>query len=415
MADETMERSIAPAVTGRVVSGVYNASPGNRPEEWFGPGSPLPGTAPPSVAGRRTDYPVAYNLAISPRQGESVSFAQLRTLADSCDLLRIAIETRKDQMGRLRWAVRPRQGARMGKNRLTDITRMLTRPDRENGWDAWLRMLMEDLLVVDAPCIYPRHTRGGALCSLEIMDGATITRKLRADGRTPTPPDTAYQQVLHGVPAVDYTANELIYRPRNLRSWRVYGFSPVEQILMTVNIQLRRQMHQLQFYTEGSVPEAMIGVPESWSPDQIRQFQEYWDWLLSGDTAARRRARFVPGGLNVRFTKESVLKDEFDEWLARVVCYALSLPPTTFIRQVNRATAEQADATGLSEGLEPLKLWVKSLMDDILARWMAAPGAEFVWLDDRGLDPKVQAEIDEIYVRIGVKTPRQVAAERGMT
>jgi hypothetical protein len=40
---------------------------------------------------------------------------------------------------------------------------------------------------------------------------------------------------------------------------------------MTVNIALRRQMHQLQYYTEGNVPEALIGVPEAWTPDQIGQ------------------------------------------------------------------------------------------------------------------------------------------------
>jgi len=74
----------------------------------------------------------------------------------------------------------------------------------------------------------------------------------------------------------------------------VYGFSPVEQIVMSVNIALRRQLHQLQYYTEGTVPEALIGVPETWTPDQIAQFQSYWDALLTDDTASRRHARFVP-------------------------------------------------------------------------------------------------------------------------
>jgi hypothetical protein len=43
------------------------------------------------------------------------------------------------------------------------------------------------------------------------------------------------------VPAADFVADELLYLPRNLRSHRLYGFSPVEQIALTINIALRRE------------------------------------------------------------------------------------------------------------------------------------------------------------------------------
>jgi hypothetical protein len=60
------------------------------------------------------------------------------------------------------------------------------------------------------------------------------------DGRAPEPPDPAYQQILKGVPAADFSADELLYLPRNLSSHRLCGMSPVEQIALTVNIALRR-------------------------------------------------------------------------------------------------------------------------------------------------------------------------------
>jgi len=44
---------------------------------------------------------------------------------------------------------------------------------------------------------------------------------------------------------------------------------------MTVNIALRRQLWQLDYYSEGSIPDALIGVPAGWTPDQIKQFQDY--------------------------------------------------------------------------------------------------------------------------------------------
>ena len=49
------------------------------------------------------------------------------------------------------------------------------------------------------------------------------------------------------------------------------------------------------------------------------------------------------------------ISDDFDEWLARIVCYAFSLPPTAFTREVNRATAETTQDAALTEGLSIIR------------------------------------------------------------
>ena len=185
---------------------------------------------------------------------------------------------------------------------------------------------------------------------------------------------------------------------------------------MTVNIALRRQISQLQYYTEGNVPEALIGVPESWNPDQIRQFQAYWDSLLEGNTAERRHAKFVPGGVAKTFvpTREPALKDPFDEWLARVVCFAFSVSPQPFIAQINRATAETAQDTATAEGLLPLMNWVKQLADHVILTEFAAPDLEFAWADDKAADPQIAAAIATDYVKCGIKSVNEARGELGL-
>ncbi len=77
-------------------------------------------------------------------------------------------------------------------------------------------------------------------------------------------------------------------------------------------------------------------MPENWTPDQIKNFQDYWDAYFTGDLAARRRAKFVPGGVAKTFiqTKEPELKGAFDEWLARIVWKIASPEKAANVRKI---------------------------------------------------------------------------------
>lgn len=417
---------VDPGLMSRVIDGLRYMVTGAPPlvawppawtEAWFGPGTPLQPMAPEATAGRQFDYPFAYNTLINrPRSEEPLGFEQLRALADSYDLLRLVIETRKDQVARLTWYLADHSGkpiAAADNPRAGAILDLLACPDREHGWAEWLRMLLEDMLVLDAATLYPRRTLGGSVYALEVIDGATIRRLIDERGRTPEAPAPAYQQILKGLPAVDYSRDELLYLPRNVRSHRVYGLSPVEQVVMSVNIALRRQVHQLSYYTEGATPDLVFGVPETWQPGQIAEFEEYWNGLLAGNLGERRRARFIPGGVKPFDTKEQALKDDYDEWLARIVCYAFSVSPHPFVRDQTRATAVTNQSAALAEGLLPVAEWVRSLMNRLLATVLGAPDLTFVWNPDTS-NAAEQATIDVAYVGAGILTADEVRARLGL-
>ena len=227
-------------------------------------------------------------------------------------------------------------------------------------------MLLEDMLVIDAATLYPRYNRGGSLYALDIIDGATIKPLIGEDGRAPEPPDPAYQQILKGVPAADFSAEELLYLPRNPRVQRLYGMSPVEQIALTVNIALRRDAATLDYYRAGSTPDAFATLPKEWTADQIRSFQDYFDALMSGNLARRRQTKFMPADFKLIEARQPPLKDQYDEWLARLICYAFSVPVSPFVSQVNRATGETLRQQATQEGLVPLKAWVKNALDHVI-------------------------------------------------
>jgi hypothetical protein len=402
---ENMGTDIAPSVVQRVVQGVKYVVAGVTPDSWFGPNQPLQPVAQDQAAGRAFDFPVGYNTRIQPRQEEAVSFGQLRALADGYDLLRLIIETRKEQIEAYEWEIIAADEKDHGRLEADarEVRDFLLNPSFEHDWSEWLRIFCEDMFVLDAVAIYPRYTRGGKLCSLDIVDAATIKRVLDDSGRTPLPPSPAYQQILKGVPAVDYSSDELLYFTRNPRSNRVYGYGPVEQVIMTVNIAIRRQMHQLQYYTEGNVPEAIASVPDNWSIENVKAFQLYWDGLLEGNTGARRHMKFVPFDVSkLKPLKEPQLKDEYDEWLARVICFAFSISSQPFIKQMNRATAESAQEAAQQAGIMPMLTWIKRRMDYIIRRYMGRPDLQFRWKVQESIDPATQANINVAYVKAGI-------------
>ena len=384
----------------RAVAGVVRDTTGAF-SGWFGPQAPIPPVAPESVAGRQWDYAYGINLTYQPRNepGQaSIDFPTLRRLAEpsegGLDMLRLAIETRKDQMQAQGWTIRSRNAEDDGGARAREWERMFRRPDGITPFRVWMRQLVEDHLIIDAVAIYPRELNGRML--FEIVDAATLKRIVDNAGRVPPPPIPAYEQVLKGLPAVEYTTKEIGYYPYNLRSNRLYGMSRVEQVLGIVNIALNRQLSVLNYFTEGTVPDALVGVPESWNPDQIKQYQDYFDAMLSGQLGERRKMRFVPGGTNITFSKPEILKNDFDEWLARIISYCFSLSPEGLVKQTNRATAETAHIAAKEEGLEPLKLWFKDLIDDLLDRG-GSPDLEFVFEDEEIVSPLTKAQVIQIY------------------
>lgn len=415
-----------PGLLTRARQAVQYTISGVTPETWFGPLQPLPPMAPPDVKGRAFDYLYGYNLSYIPRATESVDFNTLKRTAQQCDLLRNVISTRIDRMCVLDWQVRPKElergkrpAASKYKDQIDQVVSLLKRPDRRLDWGQWLHAVLEQNLVIDAVAIYRRRTRGGKVYAWELIDGATLKVLLTADGRTPEPPSPAYQQVLKGIPAADYasfTAGDMLYYPEFARVDHAYGYSRVEQILRYASMQVSRTRSQTGWFTEGNIPEGFIEAPENMTQDQIEVLQGWWDSINAGIGAIeqRRRAWWIPKGAKYTAMKEAVLKNEFDEWIARVICFAFGEDPTPFIKQVNRATAESSQEKAEAEGLLPSMVYTSRLINRLIEIDFGFTDIEFAWSLDTEFDPAKKAIIDNTYARGGIKAIDEVRESIGL-
>lgn len=392
--------------------------------EWFTPGQPVAPQAPPGTPIRAQDYQVGLNLQFIPRGEEDLTFQQLRQFAQLEYLTALAIETRKDQVANMSWTIRPVRDPGEGladykrrseEDTTTDaIQQLFERPDGYRDWESWIRTALEDVLVIDALTLYPFQENGRSY--LEVIDGSTIKRLIDVKGRPPMPPEPAFQQIIKGVPANNYSSDELLYRPRNPRVHKIYGYSPVEQIITVIMLALKRYFFKLSYYTEGNIPEALIQLPAEWPLEQVKQFQLWFDSILAGQVDVRRRAFFMPGVAgkdSIVFPKQDALKDEMDEWLARVVCYAFSLPPTAFVAVNNRATAQTSQEAAKQEGLRPLLNWLRRTLTGVIQGPLGYDGYEWAWDEELEADPLKRAQIQALQLRNAVKSPNEVREENG--
>ena len=404
------------------------------PGYWYSMLQPMRPMAPADFRPRQAGFTPGQNLNWTPGDEKNgITFENLRFLADNWDILRLMIETRKDQMCSCQWEIRAksRDGETKEEHRkrsaadqnIKDLTDFFTNPDGFHDWRTWMRMWLEDLFVLDAVGIYLQRDKEGMIASCQVLDGATICRLLDDTGQTPIAPSAAYQQVLYGTPQVDLTTDDLIYFMRNERSNRRYGFPPTEQILATIGIGLRKQVFLTEYYTSGNMPEALCFLPPQLPPERIGEIQDWFDSMMAGDLQKRRRLTFLPGfsssssssgqaSPNIVFPKETLLKDDLDEWLMKIAAFAMSVSPQNLMKMINRSSAQQSSENALSEGQEALTATVEDIHNKILDAMGYSDEYEWAVKERRSVNPKEQAIIDNMLVG-KIYTINELREQRG--
>jgi hypothetical protein len=137
--------------------------------------------------------------------------------------------------------------------------------------------------------------------------------------------------------------------------------------------------------------------------------------MHSGNLANRRHMKFIPAGTGSRYnaTKEPLLKNEFDEYLIRICCAALSYPPAAFVSLSNRSIAESHERQAEEEGLEPLKAWACELFNEVIEREFSDE-VEFAWEDEQEVDPLKNKDVLVAYVEAGVMSLNEVREKLGL-
>lgn len=375
-------------------------------------------------------YQVGSNLVITPRterEGALLPFNVLRDVAANHDITALCIKMMIDQVCGDEWdiVVADKNDREHYEDDIKEVKKFFSRPDKVHLFNDWLKPILYDTLSIDAATIFKRRTRGGKLYSLEYVDGSTIKPLIDSYGRVPMPPYAAYQQIIYGFPynssdktetkTLGFTADEISYRPRYPRSFSRYGTSPIENILMKINIALRRDSFNLSYYTDGTTPDGGIFTfdKEDMTPDQIEQFATLYNDVMAGRLKERMKLKFLPKG-KYTATKEHQFDVQYDEWIARIVAIAFGVNPQQFVMLMNRSTGQLQDEQQTELGLAPLENFLNEWFTDIIQNDLGYPHLKFAYVGEKREDAAMSIKRDVEFVQSGILTIDEVRSQRGM-
>ena len=328
----------------------------------------------------------------------------LRAVADSVDVIRAAINAKKRHVQSLAYDVTgPDEEVAAG------LEKLLEHPVPGMTWRQWLSQVIEDVLVLDAGAIYVWRNRGGELYGFLPIDGATIV-PITA-GITPRPPAPAYQQYIYGGVHAELDSDELLYALMNPRTNSRYGFSPVEAVLHTASIALRRMDGFADEMDDSNVPAFFGEVPEGWTADQIGEWQDYWDAMTENRP---HRGIWGPAGSDVKFPPRFDTKTAFDVWLSQLILAIFEVQPQELglTMDVNRATGEVQEKITQRRSVRPLAMLIKELVDtgfDVTG--YGEYHLHFPELEERSRE-EIRADA-EAFIPLGVLTQNEVREELG--
>lgn len=358
------------------------------------------------------NIPAGYNIRSRPERDKRLSFEILKAMTDSYDVASMCIAHRINSIRSLPYAIVPEDDLEGNvKEAILIAQRAMKKPDGVHSFRTWLAMLIEDMLRYDAPALHKRRDRIGRSIALEVISGPTIAPVLDKYGRRPTGDAPAFVQYVQGQVWKWFKADDIIYEPFRPQADSPYGIAPIESVLLAVNTDLRFQQHFLNYFTEGTVPEGFIILPEEASQaPQMKEFQEVFDSYMYGDMAAKRQLKVLPGGSTLEFSKNPDFNSSFAEFLMRKVCAAFHVSPQElgFTMDVNRSTGDTQDDIRFRTGDLPVVNHIQDILTSYLQDDLGLP-VKFQFDTGKEDEDKVQAaQADKIHIEAGVVSPDEI-------
>lgn len=371
------------------------------------------------------------NQSFFNRNSKKIGYREVRNMSIANNVVRIVINAIKNSIMRTTHVVRPKDLSKREeyKEQIDYVTKLLNFPDQNSGtFRTLFSTVIEDVLVLDQGVIEKVRNPRGEIVQLYQVDGATIRPRIDQYGLLSSPAYVQYIDTSKGAdtreePDATFEQDDLIIFQANPQGQigRVgYGMSPVEYIIMTVSTSLQAMLFNARYFDDAKIPPFLANL-KNVPKEALDNFRESFEQALRGNPWAGAWTNAEDFKLELlRPTNQEMQFYELNMWLIKIIFGAFEMSPSDFgfTDDVNRATAEVQERIGKSRGVQNILTLIAErinygIIADLARFDSRFAEIEFGWDSVDLNEDKLQAEIDEIYLRNKVLVPNEVRARDG--
>jgi hypothetical protein len=242
----------------------------------------------------------------SEDRGGLLKYSILRGFAENCEPVRLAIQKRKSQLFAMDYTIGPSRESGLSPDDVKDQIAYANEFFGTQGgfggpgrrFRSTLNQIVEDLFACGAFATYRRRNMGGGMFSIDPVDVGTIKPLLTKEGWIPANGEPAFMQYVGAADPIPMTADELWYETWDPRTNSRWSRGPVDYIFPAAVQFLAVESWNLAWFTDGDGDFSYWNVPDDWTPQQIREFNE---WVVEMTATLQQRqkgagAPMIPGG-----------------------------------------------------------------------------------------------------------------------
>ena len=335
---------------------------------------------------------------------------------------RRAINSIKDRIAGMRWRVQPRRGYALeaipdGALRVRILTDNFDAPNPNDSFRSLAEQVLEDIIVGGFGAIEVQASDDpGRPLVLWPVDGASIRMNVEWDG---SPQSQRYVQMTNQSGAnnqIKLNDDELIYLRLNPRTHTPFGLGRLEVAFETINSFLGAHRYASRLASNTVVQYALW--LQDLTPEHHERLIRWWQDEIEGTGRVPiLSVESKPEVLRFGGGTDADLRLQWQEFLLRMIANAFDLPPfyLGLERDVNRSTAGEMNEMAFRQAIVPTaRLLAEYLTRDAIAKKLGWTDLEFVFADTDAVDPREEAQIQQILLQSGVLTVNEVRRMRGL-
>lgn len=306
------------------------------------------------------------------------------------------------------------------KRRVKQLMDLLKKPNRFDNWLEFRQKIFRDLFTMGMAAIEIERGPNGGLANLNVLDMARLYIDFDEHGNP-----LGYNMLdIRGVPIsrapgespYAWLPDEVIFIRRDAISESLYGHSRVAQLFVYAVIEDLMHHFISQRFTDSNIPRGVFDLGEI-TEEELKKAISMWNQQVDSPhkiliTGSKGMSHWYPFAYNLKELSAPELLNEIKEKIMAIV--GVTKNELGDSEDINKSNGYNLSFTFKKRAIEPLlNAFATKLTERLLCDVLGWHDLELYYSEIDSRDELLQAQIDDLYLKMGVETVDHIRNRKG--